>query len=56
VPLVSVEKTAKLEEWRAARVDLAAEIATDMFNLFNWATPPTDGFRRDIEKLFQRRL
>jgi hypothetical protein len=56
IPSVTVQKAARLEEWRAAKVDLAVELATEIFHRFNWSDPPTDCFRSDIDKLFQRRL
>jgi hypothetical protein len=56
IPSINVRRTARLEEWRAARIDLAVELVAEVFHRFNWSTPPTDSFRCDIEKLFQRRL
>lgn len=56
VPSIAVGKVATLEEWRAARVDMAAELAREVFLHFNWPSPPIAVFRGDIERLFARYL
>ena len=54
--VVSVERSEALGVWRASNIDLAVEMLVEVFERFNWTSPPTDVFRGNVEALFDRRL
>jgi Putative DNA-binding domain len=55
LPELSRTKTYSVEEWRAGRVDHAAEITRELLQRCNWLDPPLQGFRAMIERHFQSR-
>jgi hypothetical protein len=56
LPELSRTKTYSVEEWRAGRVDHAAEITRELLQRCGWLDPPLQGLRTMIERHFERRM
>jgi len=53
---VDIARTEPLGVWRASTAQLAAEIATKIFKMFNWTDPPINQLREEATKLLERRI
>lgn len=56
VPEITVERRLPLAEWRAAVIDLAVNMARDVYLRFNWMQPNLGLARSAIQQAFSRRL
>jgi hypothetical protein len=56
IPEIVEERTYSLNEWEAGIVDLSIDIIKSICLKFNWDNPSVSVFRKDIEKLFSRKL
>lgn len=55
LPELSRTKTYSIEDWRAGRVDHAAEITRELLQRCGWLDPPVQGFRAMIQRHFDNR-
>lgn len=56
IPEIVEERTFSLNEWKAGIVDLSVDVIKSICLKFNWDNPSVSVFRKDIEKLFSRKL
>jgi hypothetical protein len=56
LPDVVHESTRSIEDWKAGKVDLAAEIMRDLMLRFNWANITSAYFKPDIQALYAGRF
>ncbi len=56
IPEIIEERTYNLNEWKAGIVDLSIDVIKSICLKFNWESPSVSIFKKDIEKLFSRKL
>lgn len=56
LPNVVHESTRSIEDWKAGKVDLGAEITRDLLLRFNWTTITSAYFKPDIQSLYEGRF
>ena len=56
IPEIIEERTYSLNEWKAGIVDLSVDVIKSICLKFNWDNPSVSVFKKDIEKLFSRKL
>ncbi len=56
IPEIVEERTYTFNEWKAGIVDLSVDVIKSICIKFNWDNPSVSVFRKDIEKLFSRKL
>ncbi|CAG0939846.1 hypothetical protein BROC_00813 [Candidatus Brocadiaceae bacterium] len=56
IPEIVEERTYSLNEWKAGIVDLSVDVIKSICLKFNWDNPSVSVFKKDVEKLFSRKL